>query len=435
MNEEQREEVALFRFGVISDLVGATRLEYGELERLVKQKSSQRWNIPHSQRTRLSPSTIRRWVERYQASGGQLASLSPAARADRGQSRTVDDETIASLVRLRTEQPTTPLERLLVEMQDKDLVTPGVTLRLSTAYRILKREGISGRRPAAATDRRRFEAEYPNDLWQSDVLHGPSVELDDKQRKSYLIAFLDDHSRLLPHAEFYLSERLTSWLDGFRQALLTRGLPRKLYVDNGPLFRSKHLERICASLGIALIHTPPYTPQGRGKIERFFRTVRTQFLPGFRAGTLAELNECLDAWIGHEYHLRVHSSTAEMPLERFARQVELVRPAPPDLEDHFRKAVRRRVAKDRTVSLNGKLYEAPIGLLGEQVQLLYHEHQPGAVEVFHKGQSYGELRPVDLHVNARAQRNRRGEVTLVEEPSRSSPPSGRLPFTPRKEKK
>jgi transposase InsO family protein len=429
MNDVQREEVALFRFGVISDLVGATRLEYGEFERLVKQKSSQRWNIPYSQRTRLSPSTIRRWVGRYQASGGQLSSLSPAARSDRGKSRAVDDETIGALVKLRTEKPTTPLERLLVEMQQKDLVSPGVTLRLSTAYRILQRQGLSGRRAAAPIDRRRFEAEFPNDLWQSDVLHGPSVTVDGKRRKSYLIAFIDDHSRLLPHGEFYLSERLTSWLDAFRQALLTRGLPRKLYVDNGPLFRS------CASLGIALRHTPPYTPQGRGKIERFFRTVRTQFLPGWRTGTLAELNECLDAWIGHEYHLRVHSSTAETPLERFARHLELVRTAPPDLEDHFRKAVRRRVANDRTVSLNGKLYEAPIVLLGEQVQLLYHEHQPGAVEVLHQGQSYGHLRPVDLHVNARAQRSRRGDVTLVEEPSRGSPPSGQLPFTPRKEKK
>lgn len=434
MNDAQREEVALFRFGVISDLVGATRLEYGEFERLVKHKSSQRWNIPHSQRTRISPSTIRRWVARYQASGGQLSSLSPAARSDRGTSRAVDDETIGALVRLRTEKPTTPLERLLVEMEEKDLVTPGVTLRLSTAYRILKREGLSGRRPAAATDRRRFEAEYPNDLWQSDVLHGPCVTVEGKQRKSYLIAFIDDHSRLLPHAEFYLSERLSAWLDAFRQALLTRGLPRKLYVDNGPLFRSKHLERICASLGIALSHTPPYTPQGRGKIERFFRTVRTQFLPGFRGNSLEELNGCLQAWVGQDYHLRVHSSTAESPLERFARHVELVRTAPPDLEDHFRKAVRRRVAKDRTVSLNGNLYEAPIGLLGEQVHLLYHEHQPGAVEVVHKGKSYGHLRPVDLHVNARAQRNRRGEVTLVNDPSPSSPPSGQLPFTPRKDK-
>jgi transposase InsO family protein len=113
-------------------------------------------------------------------------------------------------------------------------------------------------------DRRKFEAELPNDLWQSDVMHGPMVDVDGRMRKSYLIAFIDDHSRLVPYGGFYLSEGLPSYLDALKWALLKRGLCRKLYVDNGPAFRSKHLEYICACLGIALIHSKPYTPQGRG---------------------------------------------------------------------------------------------------------------------------------------------------------------------------
>lgn len=187
---------------------------------------------------------------------------------------------------------------LLQEMEEKSLITTGTTLCQSTAYRILKQKGVPLRLVQAPVDRRRFEAEFPNDMWQSDVMHGPSVKIDGKMHKAYLIAVLDDHSRLLPHAEFFLSERLDCWLDAFRQALMARGLPRKLYVDNGAAFSSKHLEHICASLGIALIHTPPYTPQGRGKIERFFRTVRTRFLPNFQGGTLLELNTVLDCGSG-----------------------------------------------------------------------------------------------------------------------------------------
>ena len=130
-------------------------------------------------------------------------------------------------------------------------------------------------------------------------------------RKSYLIAFIDDHSRLLPQAEFYLNERLVSWLDAFRKALLTRGLPRRLYVDNGSAFRTKHLERICASLGMALIHTPPYTPQGRGKIERFFRSVRSRFLSICPDNlTLDEINRMFAEWVANNYHTRLHSSTS-----------------------------------------------------------------------------------------------------------------------------
>jgi len=288
MKQEQREEIARFRFGVISDLVGGLRLEPGEAAALIRHKSAQRYNIPFSHRTRISEPTIRRWVRLYERDGQGLGALFPSHRVDRGKSRRVDDETIAALIRLKTAKPAMPVVELLREMTGKALVSPGTILCPSTAYRILKSQGLT-RAGAAKVDRRRFEAEFPNDIWQSDVMHGPQVMVEGKMRKAYLIAVLDDHSRLLPHARFYLSERLESWLDAFRQALLRRGLPRRLYVDNGAAYRTKHLEHICASLGITLTHTPPYTPQGRGKIERFFRTVRTSFLPSCEENSLGAL--------------------------------------------------------------------------------------------------------------------------------------------------
>ena len=413
MNEKEREEVALFRFGVISELV-CTRLESGALAELIREKSRQRWHIPGSGRTRVSGSTIRRWVRLYENSDRQLAALYPTPRSDRGRSRRVDEETILSLVTLRKEMPGLPVARLIEELAKRNLCLIGQKPSLATAYRILKQEGISLRKTEAKTDRRRYEAEYPNDIWQSDVMHGPRVLAGGKRRKTYLIAFLDDHSRLLPHAEFYLSERLSSWLEAFRCALLVRGVPRKLYVDNGAAFRSRHLERVCASLGIALIHTPPYTPQGRGKIERFFRTVRAQFLSGFQGETLEELNETLDLWVREQYHLRPHSSTGQAPFNRFAHHVELIRTPPSDLEDHFRKEVRRRVAKDRTVSIDGRLYEAPTRFIGEQLSLLYHEHKPERVEIVHQGRSHGLLVPLDLTVNTTVRRDK--------------PEQGMLPF-------
>ena len=414
MNEQHREDVALFRFGVISDLV-CSRHDPGELSELIRRKSSRRWQIPHSGKTRISESTIRRWLRLYEQSGRQLSSLYPTFRSDRGRSRRVDEETILSLVRLRKEMPDLPVNRLLVEMEKRNLCPPGQNISLSTAYRILKQEGLSGRKAVIKVDRRRFEAEYPNDIWQSDVMHGPQVEVRGRKRKTYLIGFLDDHSRLLPHAEFYLSERLTSWLDAFRQAMLFRGMPRKLYVDNGAAFRSRHLERICASLGIALVHTPPYTPQGRGKIERFFRTVRSQFLPCFHGNTLEEINISLDLWIREDYHKRIHSSTGQSPLQRFGRHVEMIRKPPRDLEDHFRKEVRRRVTKDRTVSIDGRLYEAPTKLIGEQLSLLFHEHKPDQVEIIHRGSSHGMLVPLDKQVNAKAKRERPVQGELFKE--------------------
>lgn len=434
MEQEQREEIARFRFGVISDLVGAVRLEPGEAARIIRHKSEQRYNIPHSNRTRVSESTIRRWVMRYEAGDRRLSALYPATRADQGKSRRVDEETIAALVKLRQQKPAVPVARLLEEMKEKSLISPGVTLCQSTAYRILKGHGLTRGSMTKKIDRRRFEAEYPNDIWQSDVMHGPSVEIEGRTRKAYLIAVLDDHSRLLAHAEFYPSERLTSWLDAFRQALLSRGLPRKLYVDNGAAYRTKHLERICASLGIALVHTPPYTPQGRGKIERFFRTVRTRFLPYFSGTTLEDLNIALDLWVREEYHQRTHSSTGETPLVRFARHLEIIRTAPADLEDHFRKEARRRVAKDRTISLDGRIYEAPTKLIGEYVRLLYHEDRLERIEIFHQNSSHGFLVPVDLRVNCKVRRKRDKDQLLVEETGKTRYRSGKLSFTAREVK-
>ena len=340
MTKKQKEEIALFRFGVICDLVGTLRLKQGEAEKLIREKSEQVWNIPYSNRSRIAVSTIRNWVKRYQKSGGDFSSLYPAGRSDQGRSRKVDDETIMAIVRMKREKPALPAADLIKELRKKELITPGIILYPSTVYRILQKEGVK-RQTAGKIDRRRFEAEYPNDIWQSDVMHGPMVNDNGKMRKSYLIAFIDDHSRLLPQAEFYLNERLNSWLDAFRKALLTRGMPRRLYVDNGSAFRTKHLERICASLGMALIHTPPYTPQGRGKIERFFRSVRDRFLPTCPENmTLNDINQLFSEWIRTEYHCRIHSSTGETPIQRFGRHIELTRTAPVDLEDCFRKEVR-----------------------------------------------------------------------------------------------
>ncbi len=413
MDAKQQEEVALFRFGVISELV-STRLDPGGMAEQIRAKSNKRWDIPHSGRTRISQSTIRRWLRLYERSDRQLQSLYPASRCDRGKSRRVDEETILSLVKLRKEMPDLPVIRLLVEMEKQNLCPPGMTISQSTAYRILKREGLSGKQSAGKVDRRRYEAEYPNDIWQSDVMHGPQIEVNGKKRKAYLIAFMDDHSRLLPHVEFYLSEQLKPFLEAFRCALKFRGMPRKLYVDNGAAYRSRHLERICGSLGIALVHTPPYTPQGRGKIERFFRTVRSQFLSCFRGGTLQDLNIAFDLWTREDYHRRKHSSTGESPLTRFGNHLEMVRKPPLDLEDHFRKEVRRRVTKDRTISIDKRLYEAPTRFIGEQLSCLYHEHAPDKVEIIHQGRSHGLLVPLDKQVNTTVKRER--------------PEQGELPF-------
>lgn len=412
MDDEKKQQTATFRFGVIHDLVGHIELEPGEQERLIREKCGRKWVIPFSEKTYISRSTILRWVRLYKDSGGRLESLCAQDRSDQGMSRAMDQETSLALMRLRKELPKATAPRLISEMNKRGLVSPGVTLNPSTLYRFLHGHDLMELTTPVPEDRRRFEAELPNDLWQVDCMHGPRVEHEGKQRKTYLIAFMDDHSRLVPHGEFFLSESVKSFLVALQGALMTRGLPRKIYSDNGPAFRSHHVEHTAASLGIALIHARPYKPQGKGKIERFFRTVRAEFLTGFRGTTLVDLNQAFDLWLGEIYHQRKHSSTGQTPFARFTSKMECLRPAPDNLKDHFRKAARRKVAKDRTVSLDGKIFEAPVPLIGKQVTLLFHPEEPDRAEVLFKGQSYGFLVPVNLAVNCRAKRDRNNNLQV-----------------------
>lgn len=407
MDEEAKKAVAVFRFGIIADLVGR-KLTRGEKEKLLKEKASCQWDIPRSGRSYVSRSTIISWLRAYEGSGRRLESLYPNGRSDKGKVRAIDEETACNLLALRKEHPGLSLPVLMKEARRRGILHERPRVSYGTVYRLFKRHVVPTE--AAPLDRRRFEAELPNDLWQSDCLHGPKVADEGKLKKSYLFAFIDDMSRLIPHAEFYLRERLPSYLDAVRKALSKRGLPRKLYVDNGPAFRSQLLHHACASLGIALIHSKPYQPEGRGKIERWFLTARIQFLSTIPDGlTLQEINERLNVWID-AYHRTIHGTTKQRPLDRYLASLHLVREAPKDLEDYFRIRVVRKVDKDRTVSLGGRLYEAPVHLIGKMVSLLYHEHDPSRVEVFLNNTSSGMLVPLDVNVNCRVRRHRALEL-------------------------
>jgi transposase InsO family protein len=411
MDEEMKKLLGVFRFGVIADFVGIRPLARGETEKLLQEKCAQEWQIPGSIRTSISEATIKEWVCRYKRSGNKLESLHPLDRSDKGKPRAIEEETASGMIILRKEMPNVSLPVFLTIAKERNIIRPGRDIPYATAYRFLKAEGLVERPAGVPVDRRKFEADYPNDLWQSDVMHGPHVMWEGKQRKTYLVAFIDDMSRLIPHAEFYMHERLDNFLDAFRKALLMRGIPRKLYVDNGPSFRSHHLAHICASLGIVLLHAKPYQPEGKGKIERYFGSVRRCFLTVHKPTTFENLNEKFGAWVSY-YNDKKHSSTGDTPIKRFAGNIECVRPAPKDMEDHFRKTAKRTVAKDRTIALAGRLYEAPVELIGKQISLLYHEHDPARVELLFAGKTYGFLSTVDLNVNYRIKRD--GGITAID---------------------
>jgi hypothetical protein len=263
----------------------------------------------------------------------------------------------------------------------------------------------------------RFEAENPNDRWTGDALHGPRIG----GRKTYLFAFLDDHSRLICGYRFGFSEDTVRLGVALEPALAARGVPASVYVDNGSAFVDAWLLRACAKLGIRLVHSTPHRPQGRGKIERFFRTVREQFLVEIvdttaeeLAGTdhrtaLLELNQLLTAWIETEYHRRTHSETGQSPLDRWdAGWSRLGRtpsmPTAPDLTEAFLWSEYRTVTKTATVSLHGNTYQVDGALVGRKVELVFSPFDMETVEVRYQNKGLGKALPHNItrHVHPKA---------------------------------
>jgi putative transposase len=408
MDREKKEKIAVFRFGVIFPLVEKDLHQYwGEKERILRELVSKEWEIPFSTRTYISKATILAWVKRYEDGGRKIEALFPESRGDKGRMRSITDEQIDALMQLRNEHPKLSTPRLVEIAQGNGVFPAGKEVSMASIYRLMKLR--KAQRTKVASDMRKFEVQLSNDLWQSDCMHGPKVLHGGKLRKTYLFAIIDDHSRLIAHGQFYLAETLENYLDCLWTALRKRGVPRKLYVDNGASFKAHRLQLGCASLEIGLRYARPYRPQGKGKIERFFRTVRSQFLPELADELpLDEINRLFQHYVENGYHQRIHGGTGQKPLERYLQDSHVLRKAPENLPEYFRKREERTVNNDRTVKLDGRLFEAPAGLVGMKVILRFENYD--RIEVFLDDQSKGFLRDLDQGVNSRIKRDGTGPV-------------------------
>jgi transposase InsO family protein len=409
---ERAEQIALFRYGLISDLVHPDDDKRRLYERL-RDKSDKSYCIPGSRRTRVAVETLRDWLTAYKAGG--FDALRPKPRADIGRARAVPQPVADLLVHLKDEHRDWSVAMVIDAAKADSEAARATSLPVSTVHRLLSRAGVTGKRPEDPTtkDRRRFGYEHAGELWMSDVMHGPSVVVGGRRKqKSYLIGFLDDATRVVPYAAFALSENTSAFLPVLRQAVMRRGVPLRLYVDNGSAFRSHHLSLVCARLGITLIHARPYQPQGKGKQERFFRTVRMQLLPTLGEtdlGSLDALNRRLWAWVEAEYHQSPHKGLdGATPLDAWAMRSGDVRAVGPelDLREMFLLEASRRVRADRTVSLDGVVYEVDASLVGEKVTLRFDPAKRGApVDVWHGGKKIEQARVVDIHANCFVKRN------------------------------
>ena len=405
-NEEQKVRaerarlIGLFRYQLIrepADPAHSTKAR----GRLVRAIAAREHTDPFGRPVRVARQTLNRWIRDWRAGGFDALVPNPRQATPR-----TPAEVLELAVALRRENP----DRTAAGIRRILRAQLGWSPDERTLQRHFTRLGLTGQSAARPAVFGRFEADRPNELWTGDALHGPVIA----GRKTYLFAFVDDHSRAIVGHRFGYAEDTVRLAAALRPALASRGVPEAIYVDNGSAFVDAWLLRACAKLGIKLVHSAPGKPQGRGKIERLFRTVREQFLVEItgdpdlagrhHVAGLLELNRLFTAWVEIDYHRHTHSETGQPPLQRWQAGGPFPLPTPAALREAFLWEQQRTVTKTATVSLHGNAYQVDTALVGRKIELVFDPFDLTQIEVRHQGAPMGLAIPhhIGRHAHPKA---------------------------------
>ena len=402
MNEKEREQVALFRYGLIAPLFNGQvdpKVYLQELEGKIH-------SIPYYGERKVAIKTIQEWLLHYRRDG--FEALKPKKRGDRGNSRRLAPDDQDQILEIRKKNLHMPVSVFYEQLIKRGEIQK-YQISYSTIIRLLKKNNLVGKQNLAIPERKRFSHEKVNVLWQGDLSHGPYVPINGKNKKTFLIAYIDDCSRLVPYAQFFSSEKFDGLRIVTKESLIRRGKPKIIYADNGKIYRSETLQYVCAQLGITLTHTAPYDPRSKGKIERLFKTVQTRFYPLLQtepAQSLEELNERFWRWLEEDYHRKVHASLeGKTPHEVFHSQISDITflEDPSVLETIFLKREQRKVKPDGTISLDKRLYEVPSRFIGQSVDVRMDDK---GIYIFENDRKVAEATLVSMNDNAHVKRSR-----------------------------
>lgn len=385
MNDRET-RVALLRYSLIREAADPT-LSKAARGALVREIAEMTHPGADGEEVTVSRGTLDRWIRAWRQGG--FEALKPTGRS-------VEPRTPQALLALASDLRKENPARTAAHIAEMIRVSQG----WSPAPRTLQRHfAASGLRRHALSERSvvfgRFEASRPNELWVGDALHGPVIG----GKKAILFAFLDDHSRAFTGYRWVHSEDTLRAEAALRWGLASRGVPSICYVDNGSPYVSSQLARALAVMGIRLVHSRPGRPEGRGKIERVFRSVRDQFLvevPHSNLDTLQDLNEAFSAWVETVYHQTVHSETNMAPMERFLALGAPPLPSPELLAEAFKWSESRMVTKTATVSLFSNAYEVDAVLVGRKVDLVFDPFDLSRIEVRYSGRPMGNAVPIRI---------------------------------------
>ncbi len=377
MNDDMRNKIALFRYGVISPLIGR-RPRRGERKRTLTKLAEVVWTTPDGSERRFAAPTIGTWLDRYRNRG--FEALKPRLRSDRGKVQVLTPGQIELILDMKREDPGRTAKLIQRELELAGALREG-QVHVTTIQRLLRREGLSG--PVTELDRParyRWRAARSNDLWQVDAVHGPALfcPASGKKVRVKIFSLLCDRSRLIVYSQAFFEETQQAFLTVLAGAVQRRGVPAAILADNHGSFRGEDAQIACAQLAIRLVFARPYDGASKGKIERYHRTLRSQLLDRLdleKVTTLDQLNARLAAWVEGEYNRRPHAGLdGKTPLTVWEDDASEVRWI--EDEGEFARAfvatLVRRARNDSTVQIGGRVYEVPTHMRREKVTISYH---------------------------------------------------------------
>ena len=357
--------------------------------------------------------TISTWYYRYKNHG--VTGVTAKERTDKGKTRKVSPEELMEAINqvkpyfVNKRHTRFDIYRMCIE---KGILTKG-QLAPTTYYRFIREYDLLNDNIEHNKKRLAFAMEHANDLWQADTMFGPHVKTGDgKMIQTKLIAFIDDASRVICHAQFFFNETVDSLITALKAAFYKRGIPRQLYVDNGSIYCSQEITLICARVGSILRHTPVRDGASKGKIERFFRTVRDRFLARkLDLSSLEILNKQLTIWVEEEYNASEHSAIGMTPINRFALDMKFINFLAPNKanDELFYAEEKRKVKKDNTFSFKNIRYEPDADLRNKEIIIRFDRSRLDRIIVYYKHHRIGEAQRLNLIANSRIRRSSGGE--------------------------
>lgn len=402
MTENEKNSVALFRYGIISELVtGLNR--FPNLDAYFKAKSELEWKNPEGKLVKISEKTIERWYYNYLKYGFDI--LKPKSRSDSGRVRKIDDELLNVINHYVVEHPRMPSTLIYKELIENHYITPkDISLSTITRYvgRLKKSKGT-----VMQAEMKRYEASHINDIWCCDTTYSFKLTVGGEKKRMYIIAIIDDASRLIVGIDVFFNDNYVNFMSVLKQAVKKYGKPQVLNLDNGAPYKNGQLDLLAARIGIGLFHNKPYYGQGKAKIERWFRTMKDHFMSSFNLTSKTTIDEFKQELFKYvtSYNNEVHSQLNGLtPVERFFNSGDEIKELSAEMiEKAFLLEIDRKVSNDCVIQIDKAEYEVPQKYSKQTIKLRYSADLKTCYVVNHDNE-LEEIKLLDKKANCKIKR-------------------------------